>query len=77
MRLLLLIRDRLLLKRFLIKEMLKITQIKSAIGYKPKAKLTLAALGLKKINQVVEKTDSPQIRGMIKRIHYLIKVEEV
>jgi len=77
MQLLLLIRDRLLLKRFLIKEMLKITQIKSAIGYKSKAKLTLAALGLKKINQVVEKTDSPQIRGMIKRIHYLIKVEEV
>ena len=57
--------------------MLKITQIKSAIGYKPKAKLTLAALGLKKINQSVEKTDSPQIRGMIKKIEYLIKVEEV
>ena len=57
--------------------MLKITQIKSAIGYKPKAKLTLAALGLKKINQSVEKTDSPQIRGMIKKIDYLIKVEEV
>ena len=57
--------------------MLKITQIKSTIGYKPKAKLTLAALGLKKINQTVEKTDTPQIRGMIKKIHYLIKVEEV
>ena len=57
--------------------MLKITQIKSAIGYKPKAKLTLAALGLKKINQSVEKTDSPQIRGMIKKIDYLIKVEKV
>ena len=35
--------------------MLKITQIKSAIGYRPKAKSTLAALGLKKINQCVEK----------------------
>ena len=57
--------------------MLKITQIKSAIGYKPKAKLTLAALGLKKINQSVKKTDTPQIRGMIKKIDYLIKVEEV
>ena len=57
--------------------MIKITQIKSAIGYKPKAKLTLAALGLKKINQTVEKTDTPQIRGMIKKINYLIKVEEV
>tara|TARA_Y100000768_G_C23747750_1_gene572424 strand:+ start:424 stop:597 length:174 start_codon:yes stop_codon:yes gene_type:complete len=57
--------------------MLKITQIKSAIGYKPKAKLTLAALGLKRINQIVEKVDTPQIRGMIKKIDYLIKVEEV
>ena len=57
--------------------MLKITQIKSAIGYKPKAKLTLAALGLKKINQSVEKTDTPQIRGMIKKIDYLVKVEKV
>jgi len=57
--------------------MLKITQIKSAIGYKPKAKLTLVALGLKKINQSVQKTDSPQIRGMINKIDYLVKVEEV
>jgi len=57
--------------------MLKITQIKSAIGYKPKAKLTLAALGLKKINQSVEKVDSPQIRGMINKIDYLVKVEKV
>ena len=57
--------------------MLKITQIKSPIGYKPKAKLTLAALGLKKINQSVQKADSPQIRGMINKIDYLVKVEEV
>ncbi len=57
--------------------MLKITQIKSSIGYKPKAKRTLAALGLKKLNQSVEKTDTPQIRGMLKKIEYLIKIEEV
>ena len=57
--------------------MLKITQIKSAIGYKPKAKSTLAALGLKKLNQTVEKNDTPQIRGMLKKIEYLLKVEEV
>ena len=57
--------------------MLKITQIKSTIGYKPKAKLTLAALGLRKINQSVQKEDSPQIRGMINKIDYLVKVEEV
>ena len=57
--------------------MLKITQIKSSIGYKPKAKRTLAALGLKKLNQSVEKTDTPQIRGMLKKIEYLLKVEKV
>tara|TARA_Y100000748_G_scaffold252786_1_gene218297 strand:+ start:471 stop:644 length:174 start_codon:yes stop_codon:yes gene_type:complete len=57
--------------------MLKITQIKSAIGYKPKAKSTLAALGLKKLNQSVEKADTPQIRGMLKKVEYLLKVEKV
>ena len=56
---------------------LQITQIKSRIGYKKKAKATLDAMGLKKINQCVEKSDTPQIRGMIKKIDYLIKVEEI
>ena len=57
--------------------MLKITQIKSAIGYKPKAKRTLSALGLRRINHFVEKTDTPQIRGMISIIDYLVRVEEI
>ena len=57
--------------------MLKITQIKSAIGNKPKAKRTLSALGLKRINHYVEKSDTPQIRGMLRIIDYLIKVEEI
>jgi large subunit ribosomal protein L30 len=56
---------------------LKITQVRSRIGYKPKAKRTLDALGLKKINQSVEMNDSPAIRGMIKKIEYLLKVEEI
>ena len=47
---------------------LRITQVKSKIGYKPKAKATLSALGLKKMQQVVEHKDSPQIRGMINNI---------
>ena len=57
--------------------MLKITQIKSAIGYKPKAKSTLVALGLKKLNQSVQKADTPQIRGMLKKVEFLLKVEKV
>jgi len=56
---------------------LKITQIKSSIGYNKKAKLTMSALGIKKINSSVVHTDTPQIRGMIKSVYYLLKVEEV
>ena len=59
------------------KKILRIKQVKSKIGYKPKAKATLIALGLKKMQQVVEHQDSPQIRGMIKNIPYLLKVEEL
>ena len=59
------------------KNTLRITQVKSKIGYKPKAKATLVALGLKKMQQVVEHQDSPQIRGMINNISYLLKVEEL
>ena len=58
-------------------KLLRITQVKSGIGYKPKAKATLEALGLKKIHQSVEHSDSPQIRGMINIIPYLLKVEEL
>ena len=54
---------------------LKITQIKSSIGYKKKAKATLDAMGIKKMNQTVELPDNPAIRGMIKKIEYLIRVE--
>ena len=58
-------------------KILKITQVRSRIGYKQKAKKTLDALGLRKMNQTVKKNDSPAIRGMIKKIDYLLKVEEV
>ena len=58
-------------------KILKLTQIESSIGYKPKAKATLKALGLKKISHEVEKNDSPSIRGMINSISYLLKVEEI
>ena len=56
---------------------LRITQIKSGIGYKPKAKATLKAFGLRKMQQTVEQNDTPVIRGMINVIPYLLKVEEV
>ena len=58
-------------------KILRITQVKSGIGYKPKAKATLRALGLRRMHQSVEQADSPQIRGMGNLIPYLIKVEEL
>ena len=56
---------------------LRITQVKSSIGYKPKAKATLRALGLRRMHQSVEQVDSPQIRGMVNLISYLLRVEEL
>ena len=50
---------------------IKIKQIKSKIGY---PKRTLEALGLHKISQVVEKEDTPVIRGMIRKVHHLVEV---
>ncbi|MEW6608645.1 MAG: 50S ribosomal protein L30 [bacterium] len=56
---------------------LKITLVKSRFGRIPKHCGTLSALGLRKINQTVIKPDNPQIKGMIKQIDYLVKVEKI
>ncbi len=57
--------------------MLKITLVKSTIGAIPKHKKTVAALGLKKPNSFVEKQDNDAVRGMIKQVRHLVKVEEI
>jgi large subunit ribosomal protein L30 len=56
---------------------LKITQIRSLIGQKPSHKKTIEALGLKRIRHTVIKNDTPQIRGMIKKVVHMVEVEEV
>ena len=56
---------------------LEIKQIKSAIGYNVKTKKTLEALGIKKINHIVIKNDSPSIRGMIYKVKHLIEIKEI
>ena len=53
---------------------IKIKQIKSKIGYPIDQKRTLKALGLHKISQVVEVEDNASIRGMIRKVHHLVKV---
>jgi len=59
------------------KKELKITQIKSAIGYRGKTHQTIEALGLGKIRKSVIMPDNPAIRGMINKIPHLLKVEEI
>jgi LSU ribosomal protein L30P len=55
---------------------LRITLTKSLIGRKDAHIATVTALGLKKIGSVVEHEDTPQIKGMINKVNYLLKVEE-
>ena len=56
---------------------LKITQIKSGIGYKDNQRQTLRSLGLKRMHDVVVKEDRPEIRGMVATVNHLVSVEEV
>ncbi|MCD5412923.1 MAG: 50S ribosomal protein L30 [Dehalococcoidia bacterium] len=55
----------------------RVTWKKSAIGYARDQRLVVKALGLRSLNSVVEHNDSPQIRGMIRKIRHLVKVEEI
>lgn len=55
---------------------LKITYIKSSIGYAKDQKATVASLGLRKLHQSVIHEDTPAIRGMIFKVKHLVKVEE-
>ncbi len=56
---------------------LRITLVKSPIGYKKNQRVTAETLGLRKLNTVVEHKATPQILGMINRISHLLNVEEV
>ena len=56
---------------------LKVTQVRSSIGTKPKHRGTLRALGLRGIGKVNLLPDRPEIRGMIARVPHLVEVEEV
>ena len=56
---------------------IKITQVKSSIGATKRQKATLAALGLRKLNQTVEHEATPQIIGMTQKMGHLLSVEEV
>ncbi len=55
---------------------LRVTWIKSGIGYKEDQKRTLTALGFHRLNQSVVHDDSMSVRGMINKVRHLVKVEE-
>ena len=56
---------------------LRITWVKSSIGYSRRQKGTIRALGLRNLGDVVEQDDTPVIRGMIDKVNHLLQVEEV
>lgn len=56
---------------------LKITQVKSTVGGKQNQKDTLRTLGLRRIGQSVVRPDRPEVRGAIRTVAHLVKVEEV
>ena len=55
---------------------IKVTQVRSSINRTKKQKLTLAALGLRKLGMTVEHDDTPNILGMINKVSHLVTVEK-
>ncbi len=56
---------------------IKVKQVRSTIGQQPKHRKTLEAFGFRKVGHTRELVDTPQIRGMIEKVHHLIEWEEV
>ena len=55
---------------------IKVTWVRSTIGHRAAARGTIRALGLHRLNQTVEVADNPMIRGMLRRVAFLLEVEE-
>ena len=55
---------------------LRVTWVRSTIGHKAAARGTIRALGLHRLHQTVEVADTPVIRGMIRRVAFLLEVDE-
>ncbi len=56
---------------------LKVTQVKSAIGYPKRQKATIRALGFSKLGSVVEHEKTPATLGMVEKVIHLVCVEEI
>ena len=56
---------------------LRITYVRSAIGYSIRHKDTIRTLGLRKLHQSVIREDTPTLRGMLAKVNHLVQIEEV
>jgi large subunit ribosomal protein L30 len=63
-------------KKVLKGKVLKITLVKSGIGYSKRHKATLKALGFRRLNQTIEQVDTPSLRGMLALVNHLVRIEE-
>ena len=59
------------------KRILRITIVKSSIGYSKRQKATIRALGLGRLGDTVDQEDTPVIRGMISKVSHLVRVEDL
>lgn len=57
-------------------ETITVTLVKSGIGSTKRVNATLIGLGLTKLNKTVTRTDTPEIRGMIRKVSHLVRMEE-
>jgi large subunit ribosomal protein L30 len=55
---------------------IKVKLVKSTVGCRQGHRDTVRGLGLKKINQTSELNDTPEVRGMINRVNYLVRIED-
>lgn len=57
-------------------KVLRLTLVKSPIGYSKRHKATIYALGLRRMHQTVEQVDTPVLRGMLEKVMHLVRIEE-
>lgn len=58
------------------KKMIRIQYVRSVIGTPPKHRLAVKGLGFRRLNQIVEREDTPAIRGMVAKVPHLVKIIE-
>ena len=59
------------------KEQINVTLVRSPIGAQPKHRECVRGLGLKRMHQTVSLEDTPSVRGMVNKVYYMVRVEEV